>query len=304
MNVSKVRIGMMICLALLGGILAQQASPKSPVSTGPYLGQSPPGLTPAVFAPGIVSTEDHEFSCALSPDGKEFYFTRQHPEMRNRVMVTRWESTGWTEPEMAPKAGDDEGMEPSLSPDGKTLFYQTWRQTPDATTPSMDIWTITRGDKGWSDPIHLGPPFNPGKSMYISVAANGTIYTTDISGGMGTGTIVATRLKGGTYEPFMPLPSIINATGREIYPCIAPDESFLLFMRANEDKTASLYVSFRTSAGAWSEPKKLELGLSIATMPRLSPDGKYLFFTSVSEKSKGDIYWVDAAIIESLRPKQ
>lgn len=294
-----------IGLVLVGGFVsAQQAAPEVLAPTGPYLGQTPPGMTPALFASGIVSTDAHEFSCAISPDGKEIYFTRKHPELRNRIMVTRWETSGWTTPEMAPKASDDEGMEPFLSPDGKTLFYQTWRQAPEATAPSMDIWTTTRTNNGWSDPVHLGAPFNPGKSMYISMAANGTIYTTDISGGMGTGSIVATRLKDGAYEPFTPLPPSINATGREIYPCVAPDGSFLLFTRISDDKVPGLYATFRTAAGVWSEPKKLELGQRAASMPSLSPDGKYLFFTSMSEKAEGNIFWVDAGIIQALRPKQ
>ncbi|NMC44528.1 MAG: hypothetical protein GYA46_11470 [candidate division Zixibacteria bacterium] len=305
MKARRIMISMAVCLICLGGVAdAQQPTAQSPPPTGPYLGQTPPGMTPALFAPGIVSTEAHEFSFTISPDGKEIYFTRKHPELRNRIMVTRWEKSGWTTPEMAFKASDDEGMEPFLPPDGKTLFYQTWRQAPEATAPSMDIWTITRTGNGWSDPVHLGAPFNPGKSMYIGMAADGTVYTTDISGGMGTGSIVATRLKDGAYEPFTPLPSSINATGREIYPCIAPDGSFLLFTRINDDKVPGLYATFRTAAGAWSEPKKLDLGQKAASMPSLSPDGKYLFFTSMSEKAEGNIFWVDARIIESLRPKQ
>jgi len=36
--------------------------------------------------------------------------------------------------------------------------------------------------------------------------------------------------------------------------------------------------------------------------PMLSPDGKYLFFTS-KKTGNGDIYWVDARIIEHLKPK-
>jgi len=34
---------------------------------GPYLGQKPPGMTPEVFAPGIVSTDSYEFACCFSP---------------------------------------------------------------------------------------------------------------------------------------------------------------------------------------------------------------------------------------------
>jgi hypothetical protein len=39
--------------------------------TGPYLGQKPPGMTDALFAPGYVSTGYFEHSSpTFSPDGK------------------------------------------------------------------------------------------------------------------------------------------------------------------------------------------------------------------------------------------
>ena len=45
-----------------------------PVLKGPYLGQKPPGMTPEVFAPGIISTEHKEHSTlAFSPDGTEIF---------------------------------------------------------------------------------------------------------------------------------------------------------------------------------------------------------------------------------------
>jgi len=50
---------------------AQQGSTELPQLIGPYLGQKAPGKTPEVFAPGIVSTAAHEFSCSFTPDGKE-----------------------------------------------------------------------------------------------------------------------------------------------------------------------------------------------------------------------------------------
>ena len=55
----------------------------------PYLGQNPPGLTPELYAPGIVSTEHHEFGITFSPDGKEIFFTRMNPdEGIQRIMVS------------------------------------------------------------------------------------------------------------------------------------------------------------------------------------------------------------------------
>jgi hypothetical protein len=45
-----------------------------PALSGPYLGQKPPGLTPEIFAPGVVSTPMNEHSpAAFSPDGTELF---------------------------------------------------------------------------------------------------------------------------------------------------------------------------------------------------------------------------------------
>jgi len=52
-----------------------------------YLGQLPPESTPKIFAPGIVSNEEHhEFSCTFSPNGNELYFNRNM-----QIMVCKWE---------------------------------------------------------------------------------------------------------------------------------------------------------------------------------------------------------------------
>ena len=43
---------------------------------------------------------------------------------------------------------------------------------------------------------------------------------------------------------------------------------------------------------------------SFEARPCVTPDGKYLFFTSnrTDDKEMGGIYWVDAAVIEDLKP--
>jgi len=285
--------------------LAQPEKTYVPNAVGPYLGQKPPGLTPALFAPGIISTDANEFACTISPDGKEIFFTRRDTaQNRNIIMVARQDEKGWLTPVTTPKIGDFEGMEPYVTPDGKKLFFQTWRQFSDAEKPSMDIWMSEKTEAGWGEPVHLDHPFNPNKAMYISMAKNGTIYTTDISGGMGSGKIVYTLPKENKYQDFIPLPEIINATGREIYPCIAPDESFLLFVRANQDMTTAIFVSFKKPDGTWDNPQKIDLGTDHAVMPQLSPDGKYLFFMVSPGRLKGDIYWVDAAVIPAAKQKK
>jgi Tol biopolymer transport system component len=66
-----------------------------------------------------------------------------------------------------------------------------------------------------------------------------------------------------------------------------------------------LYVTFKQGDGSWSQP--VHMGKEINTeksenRPYVSPDGKYFFYTS-SKRGNRDIYWVDAKIIEDLRPK-
>ena len=71
----------------------------APEAPRPYLGQAPPGNSPVVFAPGLVSTEEHEFSCTFSPDGTEFYFARATgPYRRKQILVTRVEHGRWSDP--------------------------------------------------------------------------------------------------------------------------------------------------------------------------------------------------------------
>ena len=65
-----------------------------------------------------------------------------------------------------------------------------------------------------------------------------------------------------------------------------------------------IYILFPNAEGFWTEP--INIGDKINSkfteyIPYVTPDNKYFFFTSTST-GKGDIYWVDAKIIEDLKP--
>ena len=123
------------------------------------------------------------------------------------------------------------------------------------------------------------------------------------------------------------LGSNINTPGYENWPFIAPDESYLLF----ESDEGKICMSFRGKDNTWSAPISMEKELgtlrSQDRFPLLSFDGKYLFFVSsrrigneffdsklsLPEIKKqaltigngfGDIYWVDAKVIEELKPNE
>ena len=67
-----------IFLVSFGFILLSGLHPRSGESLplrGDYLGQQPPGETPVIFGPGIVSTAKNELNCAFSPKGDQLFFS-------------------------------------------------------------------------------------------------------------------------------------------------------------------------------------------------------------------------------------
>lgn len=197
-----------------------------PVLKGSYLGQKSPGMTPEIFAPGIVSTEEYkEFGITFSPDGTEFYFTRGSIEVRqNTIIVCRLKDECWTKPELAYFSGIHYDDEPHITVDGSKMFFGSERplsQFRKGDRP-YGLWMMKKADAHWGEPQYYGP------GMYVTSAANGTIYYTVRLKKRDWGIVKASfvdgqyqkpeLLTGGTTSPFF-----------DGHPCIAPDESFLIF---------------------------------------------------------------------------
>ena len=74
-----------ISITLLFSILACSSKSYSqdqfPIPDGPYLGQTPPGSTPEIFAPGIVNREEStDLEGMFGSDMNTFYFSREGEE--------------------------------------------------------------------------------------------------------------------------------------------------------------------------------------------------------------------------------
>ena len=86
-----------------------------------YFGQTPPGDTPIIFAPGIVSsTTGSENTCSFSPDGKEMIFTRwgNNP----KLFYAKFDNGSWTAPTELNFTGKYE-MEAIFAPYNNKLFF-------------------------------------------------------------------------------------------------------------------------------------------------------------------------------------
>ncbi|GAB5532885.1 MAG: hypothetical protein Roseis3KO_46620 [Roseivirga sp.] len=255
-----------------------------------YLDQKPPGSTPEVFAPGLVSTKHRDNSAFFSPDMKAFYFTRGDTTTKKwSLIVFKYENGQWTESVFGPRIG-----RPIFSPDGQIMH--------------LGSQYIERTETGWSEVKSLGPMFDREDwgIMRLSASARGTYVFDDYKS---KDVIRISRLKDGKREAPQLLGKAINTGKWTAHPFIAPDESYLIWDSEREEGhgDSDLYISYRQVDGTWGEA--INLGNKINTEvweggASVSPDGKYLFFNRAVSPENTDIFWVDARIIEDLRPQQ
>ena len=109
-----------------GIVTADEAD--SSVLSGPYLGQTVPGSTAELFAPGVVSvTGRYEFALSFAPAGDRVLFTVQTADEDVMVLHSRQINGHWTKPEsvnLTHGARADE-MEAFFSPDGSRQYVVT-----------------------------------------------------------------------------------------------------------------------------------------------------------------------------------
>jgi Tol biopolymer transport system component len=276
---------------------------------GPYLGQAPPHEVPVMFAPNLVSTERGELNAVFSPDGREFYFARSDGQRRSILHVLEQGGT-WGRPERVAFPGDYGAVDMAFSPDGRRLYFCSDR--PHSGTGEAkqdhDIWVVMRAAQGWSEPVNLGETVNsPADDYYPTFTAAGDLYfSSRREGGKGGNDIYRSRFVDGKFQAPENLGAPVNTERWEFDPFIAPDGSFLLFASSRPGGLgdSDLYISFRGADGSWSEPRNL--GAPVNTIgpdytPMLTPDGKYLFYTS-GPTGPDDLYWVDAKVLDRFRP--
>ena len=284
-----IHIFMVLLLAILTTSSKSYGQDESPALEGPYLGQKTPGSTPEVFAPGIVSTEHRDYSGFFTPDMKEFYFTRKDNKTDKwSLVVFKSENNRWRESVVGPRVG-----RPIIAPDGKTMH--------------LGKHYMERTESGWSEVKSLGPMFDRDDwgIMRLSASAKGTYVFDDYKS---DDVIRISTLKNGKRQAPKKMSPMVNTGKYTAHPFIAPDESYLIWdsERDGGHGDSDLYISFRQQDGSWGEA--INLGNKINTSAweasaSVTPDGKYLFFNRHISPGNGDIYWVDAQIIETLRPK-
>ncbi len=292
----------------LDGVLAPDEwkdAHRIAIARGPYFGEPPPGVVPVLFAPGFLAPRfGFAARIAFSPDGRECFVTAADPQFsRPKIWVTELRGDTWTEPAVAPfTTGHFRSNEPFFSPDGNRLYFSS---DPDgkSATNRRDIWMVERTPAGWSHLQRLPAPLNSEfTELFFCQAASGTSYfISNRPGGLGGFDLYRARANPDRSLRVENLGAPLNSAANEWDPCVAPDESFLVFAseRPGGRGGSDLYVSLADGRGGWTAP--CNLGDSFNSpgdeyAPSLSPDGRQLFFTRYDGK-RGEVYWVAASAL-------
>jgi hypothetical protein len=307
------RTTFVFCLLVLAPVGLRLRSSEFPKLSGPYLGQTPPGMTAEKFAPGIASTNDHEHSrMEFSRDGLEMYWAVVKGE-EQKIWVTRNGTDGWSKPAPLPLSFS-ETRAPVFGADGKLFYFFANDPSADASDmpPQYRLWVKSAPDTEWKNikPVNnIIPQIRNKMTMSFCFAANGNLYF-DLGGpgenGGWSWQIYFSACKNGSYGQPQLLGDRINEGTINQFPFVAPDEGYLIFSSNRQGNLGGgdLYVSFRDKNGNWLQP--VNMGDKINTpgqerSPSVTPDGKYFFFARHNRETLQDFYWIDAKIIAALR---
>jgi len=284
----KIKLVVLTCVIALNSVFAQKNKNNEldfVILKDRYFSEKLPGLIPELFAPGIIATEKYkETVVTFLPDMTEFEFKRSGGKYkRSTLFVMQYKNNKWSRKSILPadRSKYQERFHPAKS---EMRRHEMFKDIP--------ITGLTVSPKG---------------TYYF--------YFIDFQKG-GTGHMSYSRLINGKYETPIKMNKSINSGTYIAHPFIAPDESYLMWDAEKEGaSTPDIFISFRKKDGSWGAA--IDMGAQINTAayeqrPRVTPDGKYLFFWRGERKVRddgstyweGNPYWVDAQIIENLRPKQ
>jgi len=296
---------------------ADTGAPRFPRLLGPLWGQAPPGPTPTLFAADIVSSNRFEHgSITFTDDGREAFWSSSdfHDESGGTIsgiLTSSLGEAGWSPPRTAPfsQSGRIADDVPFFQPGGQRLFFLSTRTVEGEEEVGERIWYVDRTADGWGEPVLIeGGPNELSTHWQFSVAAHGNIYfNSGDPGGAGGDDLYVSRYDGVRWTSPENLGTSINSEHNEFSSFISPDESYLISsVMGSPDNIGGidLYVSFKDDSGAWTP--LVNLGPEVNSgahdlCPFITADGRYLSFNS-HRGGEADVFWMDAAVIEDLRP--
>lgn len=300
-----------ICILLFTAITINAQQNDFPKVTGLYFGQKPPVNIPVKF-PFNYMWAGYKLHSApvFSPDGKEVYFSAMNFSIKysEKIFVMKMIDGIWISPQVASFSGDFFDGSPSMSRDGKYLFFSSARNmSQDGINKRGDrnIWYVERIGANWGDPkplINKSGTWENGSDL--SKFGNLFFDSSDI---------YKIKFPPDAKNIAECLSDAVNSPSTELHPCVAPDERFIVFYSSRSGhygkSGGDLYISFKNDDGTWKQATNLgeqfNNGHLSTSFPRLSSDGKYFFFLKlVSIPWQCEVFWVSVDALDDLNNKE
>lgn len=238
--------------------------------------------------PVLAEPASVDYGFSLSPDGRQIFYTHANPERTERHLYVAG-SAGGQIADASPLLLDGKivpGGDVQIAPDGERLvFYSRDLPAGGIEGPDGNIFMAHREADGWSAPLALPAQINSGYDEYYPVLTNsGNLYFSRNLPGTGYDIFVA-RWADGTWQDAERLPGTINTGRLESDAYIAPDESFMIFVRMDGPDgfgSSDLYISCRND-GIWSAAINLDRPFNFEGVdgsPFVTADREWLYFTS------------------------
>jgi Tol biopolymer transport system component len=288
---------------------------RFPRLTGPYLGERLPGTRPKIFAPHIISTDKDEINGVFSPDGREFYFSRDTYRNRSEagkeyhILFSKQKNNKWTSPVTASFSGEYMDADMCFDQNGRFMIFCSDRPVGKngKRKSDSDLWMVKKTASGWSIPEHLGFTVNSLKNeWYPCLTGNNTLYfSSSREGGHGSSDIYRSEYQNGIFQKPENIGIPVNSEFNENDIYVSPDETFLIVISSRRPDTlgsGDMYISF-WERDQWTVPQNMGEPFNSSELeycPMQTPDGKYLFFTS-RRRGNDDIYWISTDIIQSYK---
>ncbi|GEM_PF-433054 len=291
-------------LVLILLVASCSLNPGRDGNTLDYLDQIPPGDTPRVFAPGIVSVSGRfDMGFTMSADGNVIAFGIAHesdPTQTNIQFLTRKNGI-WTGPNSKLLPDNINTSLPMFGPKGREFYY-----TRSVDGGENDLWMGIYSSGKITNCRQLNEAVNSDKrEAGHGKTLDGTLYFTSNRDDTRQccGDIYRTSGIDNYNQPERVY--ALNSEADEDGLYLSPNEDYIIIQAwKNEFQTKhDLYISYRTSKGNWTTPERLSdvvNGPEIEQRPFVSPDNRYLFFSRMSIEQNGsktayesDIYWVN-----------
>ena len=285
-----------VLIFLFGSFAMAQSIPHDSL----YFGQTPPGKTPKLFAPGKVSLPGrNEAVITFSPDGTSmFFYIEKYPQPGiPYTMYATYTNNHWTTPDTIPFSNGRSTGEPFFAYNGNRIYMFATNAVNHIGI--MDLSYSEKQGNNWSDPISLGnPPNSEAYQYHPCIVGDTSIYFSSYAG-----YICRCQYNNGNYQNRIILPRPINYISSPTWgdPYVSSDEKYMILKSIREEGYGQndIYISYKKTDGSWTNPKNLGNIINTPndeTSGDITPDGLYMTYGS-----NKDLWWVSASFIDSLK---